>query len=352
MKNKKNKKTTFSSKNIKSLTMGLAAITAISLVGCDKQPSVDNVIQFDSTSGSSVAIEKSKLTESEQKAFIESLVLLNEQGIRPTEFEVLLDNTLDKLSKENASLAVQELIKSVETSNSYFSSALQFMSSEISYSVIVDNLTDVSSDLKNTTNEFADGYVKELQRQHSILNVSEAYFTVVVDYEYLLNEYSDYMEKDLKSYIDISAKQQTDPLFDETTSMYSFDRIVEDLENLEETESDWSEGEYAENFMGLEIELYQALFNSQQSTFFDITEATDTTDTVYTLKEDIKTKYTDYIQAHSDTEIGKNMKTYVEKLSSNGYVLDDAMIEYADSLIVEVFSTDDTSSTTETEVTE
>jgi len=287
-----------------------------------------------------IPVNTKTLSEEKQEEFLTKLTEMKEVGYRPTEMEAEIKKNISQLDKEHSTKAIRELMTVIDESRFYFQGLLYFMGNELAYSQVVDKVDNPVQEADKITNEFAKGFIKEVQRQHVNVTMGNSYYYFEPDAAYILEQYGDYIHGDYKELINLMAKQQTDPIYDSEKEIYKLERIREDLVYLENGKERWMDGEYAEDFQSIEKELYEILFGTSHMTFYDITkenEGTDQEEWTYTLKKDVREQYEDIISKYGDMSFAKELQEFLGLLKKNDYILNEDIKSFIEDLMEKKF---------------
>ena len=281
--------------------------------------------------------KKGKLTEAEQQEFVQRIEDMRNSGERPTEIEKELQANIDRLDKEHSTKAVREFMKSIEDTSSYFYQLLYVMGPELEYTKSVDNVKNPVEDIDKISNEFAKGYIQEMKRQFMYVFSGDGYYYLEPDATYVLDNYGKYLHGDYKDYINLSAKQQTEPIFDSVNSRYNLDRVRDDLVYIDNSRDRWSGGDYEEDFKQMERELYEVMFGVSHGTFYDLNvenNGEENEEWTYTLKDEIRKKYEDIVKEDNDMPFAKDLKEFLDVLKEHDYQYN----EEIDSFLADMFA--------------
>lgn len=294
----------------------------------------------DSHSDKEVTSQK-QMTQKEQDDFVAEIAKMEEEGFKATEIEKKLKPKMPQLDKKHATQAVRSLVSSMEKMRDYNIELMNYLYYELEYVKLTEDIDNPVKDYQKISNQFAKGYIKEMLRQHLLVTKTDSSYYIETDSKYVLDRFAIYVENGYKEYLNLVADEQKNPIFDDKKGIYVFDRIIDDLEAIDNSRDRWSDKDYASSFSSLEEKLYDLLFNNTHSTYIDITvenEGTDKEKEIYTVKDDMLKKYQAYAEDNSDTTLGKEIKEYVELLKKNKNQITDEVQDYVDDLMDKKFA--------------
>lgn len=281
-----------------------------------------------------------KLSEEEQEAFVNEITSLMDEGLRPTEIELEIEKKINQLNKEMATKVIREYVISLDAMSNYYGDLIYVLGPELEYTKEVDQIENIVEDTKKLSNLFAKGFLDEAKRQHLVITSLNGYYYIQPDTNYVLNKYGAYIVGDYKEFLNLAAKQITDPLFDNEKEMYSVKRLKQDLEAIELSRDRWSEGDYAEDYQGMEKMLYEALFGLNHTTFFDLevkNDGEENEDYIYKFKPEVRKSFESLILENNETKISKEMDTYLNVLEENDDILNTEVQKYLETFFHEKF---------------
>ena len=267
----------------------------------------------------------------DEEHMVDELSQLMNEGYRPAEIEKYIDENGEDISDETLTQMVRELMKSMEVSSDYFAQLLYVMENELAYTLAVDEVENLYDNTDELTNEFAKGYLEEMKRNHVQLNRQETSLSIEPDTEYVVNKYGERLTGVYKEYIQLSASQQTDPIFDEEKEMYKPERLRDLIVEIDASRNRWEGTVYEEDFIDLEIQFYQTLFGVNQGTFFDeeiVNEGEEDETFTYTMKPEIIEIYESFILDNKDLELSKELKAYIDVLEENDREINEQVMDY------------------------
>lgn len=327
-------------KTQKRITISMLSVLLVSGVAGGVATQMQHV-QSNSTSTKQKQIPSNqKVSVEAQKDILSKLEKAGTSGFYPSEFEESLKQALPKLDKKYATKAVRAFMNNIELTSDYYTELLYFMNPEIEHAKALDGIDDPVKDSKKITNKFAKGFLDEAKTQHLVLNPTGDLLYIESDANYVLEKYGSYVQGDYKDYLNLLAKEQTDPIFDTKTQTYKLKRLKEDLHYIENSRSIWEKGAFADDFKELEEKLYGLFFSKTQGTFFDskvVNEGKENEDITYTLKDEAKKDYEAFIQEDKDNPLSKDIESYLKVLKKNKYQITDEVDQYMEKLFTEKF---------------
>lgn len=284
--------------------------------------------------------ETKKLTEEEQEELIVELKDMVAEGYKPTEIEKKLTEILPLLDEEHSTRAVREFMNSIEETSMYFGQLLYTLGGELFYSISVDGIEDPVKEHDKLSNRLAKGYIEEMLRQYLKVRFIDSFLYIEPDARYVLDRFGKYTKGDYKDYLNLLAKQMEEPIFDDEKEMYDVDRLAEDLLYIENARDRWEDGEFAQDWLELERQLYEAFFAYSHATFFDEeieNEGTDEESYKYILKPEIREKYEQIMLSNKDTQLAKDIEAFLGVLDETNNVVNDKVDEYLTKAIDDRF---------------
>lgn len=285
-------------------------------------------------------IQTKTLTDNKQDEVVADLQTMASDGYRPTEIEQKLKQSIASLDKEHSTRAVREFMNAIEETGEYFGQLLSSLSGEIQYALAVDGIKDPVKDRDKLSNELAKGYLAEMARQYLLVRYVDSYFYIEPDAQYVLNKYGKYVAGDYKDYLNLVAKEQSDPIFDDKAGMYDLDRLAEDLLFIENARDRWKNGEFVQDWSELERNLFESFFPYSHATFLDEkieNKGTDNESYTYTLKPSIRKKYEEIMLSNKDSRLAKDIEGFLAVLDETDNVVNDKVDNYLSDLIEKRF---------------
>jgi hypothetical protein len=326
---------------MKKNTKKIAAVSGIAILLISGLATGVGYLNANNESDSTKKVSSSgELSAEKQTAIVEKIVSMSDSGYRPTEIEKELRKNIEQLEKENSTRLVREFMSSIQSTSSYFSQLLYVMGSELEYVKLVDEIKDPLKDKNKISSKLVTGFIDEIERQYLNFKPMDGYYYIEPDASYVLKKYGEYIHGDYKDYLNLSAKQQTEPIFDQEKGMYVIDRVEEDLAYINNSRDRWSDGEYAEDFKDMEVMLYETLFSVNHATFFDLTienKDKENEEYIYTLKDEIRKKYETIILETSDKTLAKELEEFLNVLKENDYQLNDKVEAFLEEMFTEKF---------------
>jgi hypothetical protein len=287
-----------------------------------------------------VSTQTKPLSGKEQDKVVEDLKTMVQDGYRPTEVEKKLKQSIGSLDDKHSTRAVREFMNAIKNTSEYFGQLLDTLGGEIQYSQAVDGVKDPVKDMKKLSNKLAKGYLAEMNRQHLLVKYVDSSFYIDPDAQYVLDHYGKYVTGDYKDYINLLAKEQSDPIFDDKSGIYNIDRLAEDLLYIENARDRWEKGEFAQDWSDLERSLYEIFFASSHATFFNEKiehKGTDKETYTYTLKPEIRKKYEEIMLSNKGTDLAKDIEGLLNILDKTHNVVNDKVDKYISDLIKKRF---------------
>lgn len=329
------------SKRKKAIIITVGIISIFALLVPVIAPMIPNFQQREEVGVEQAEKETKKLSEDEQEELVEDLENMIYEGYRPTEIEKELDEILPKLDKKHSTKAVRNFMYSIEEISVYFGELLNdFLGGEVFYSLAVDEIDDPIKDIDKLSNRLAKGYLEEMLRQYLLVQFNNKYFYIEPDAKYVLEKYGKYTEGDYKDYLNLLAKQIDEPIFDHDKETYIIERLAENLLYIENARDRWENGDFAQDWLGLERQLYEAFFAYSHALFFDEeieNEGTDEEYYTYTLKPEIREKYEEIMLSNKDTQLAKDIEELLEILDETNNVINEKVDEHLNKKIKKKF---------------
>lgn len=316
----------------------IAIIGVCILLGSGILGAIANMGGFSSLKSSGDTVGKG-MSESEQDVFVEELATMNEYSFYPADLESRVKPQIKSLNKDNSTKAIRELVRSMQDVSDYYTQLLYFMGPEIEHTKGIDGIENPFDDRDKISNKFVNGYFEEILRQHLIVKPTDGSMYIEPDVNYVLEEYGDYTHGDYKDYLNIVAKQQTEAIFDEVKEMYVVERIMEDIQTIDNSRDRWEEGPFAEDFLEIEQRMYEILFSVSHGTFFDESLSEDTEELpTYTFKKEVREKLESFILNNKDAELTKEIEAYLKVLKEENFELNEKVESYLSNMMEDKFA--------------
>lgn len=252
----------------------------------------------------------SKVQSTKDKEVLMKMSAMQEQGNKPREVFGYLNQNIKEMNKKDATEAVEILVNILEEYETIYNEQL---------------FTGIIPDLMYKYFEFAFDYskiefVKESDLKALLYDITlggfkivdtEGTFMVIVDYD-ALKTFNEYMEDDLKYYIDIMAMIYNDPAAIDASIMVSpleLEKRIIEMENYIKA---------FENQKRKEIVL--SLYLGNMMVYMSGTENTPIFDNdTGTMNSDMFKTFEAATATYKDTIFGKVMSKYVEVLKQEGF---------------------------------
>jgi len=260
---------------------------------------------------SGCGINENKAAKTKDKEILAQLNTMKEQNSRPKEMFDYLNQNITQLNKTSATEAVGLLVSTLEDYEAIYNEELftsnypdlmfQYFEFEFNYGKI-DGIKE--PELKTLLYDITLG-------GFMIAN-TEGTFTVVVDYE-ALKTFSEYIDEELKSYIDIMALRFNDPVAVDASIMVSPEELEKRILQMEEYIKGYGNEQREEVIMSM-YQGYMMVYMSgtDNSAVFDYDTGALNPD-MFKVFENAAAKY-------KDTVFGRIMNKYVALLKQEGFM--------------------------------
>lgn len=281
-----------------------------------------------------------QLSKEEQEKIVKKIEEFYEKGYRPTDLEKEISPFIQKMDKEHGTKIIHLLVKSIEENVEYFYQLMPYLEYEIRYTNELDTVEDKVKNSDKISNRITRGFIEEMKRQHIQVTLEKDYFSFELDGQYILNKYNSFLKGDLKDYLQLMAKHQKTPIYDNKKKMFDLEVLREDLVFLENGQERWESGDMAENFKNLERLTYETFFGLNHTTFYDLDikkKGDGEEEWIYTIKPDIKKQYQQIAQEYADMTFAKDLEAFLEVLEKNNDRYTDAVHQYLEEFLSKKF---------------
>ncbi|CAH2214177.1 hypothetical protein [Tepidibacter aestuarii] len=285
--------------------------------GCVKQQSaVENKEEIKQE----VAGEFAKKSEEEQSRIMDEFQKLIEGDMSEIEVMKFVNNNIDTMSKENASKLVLGIEKvQGERMYKFFSDDIKEELQKLDYFVDLNKLESYNIESKELKE-----FLTVAKKSGYKLIAPEGMYDLIKDYEFLKNEYSEYVTEEIADYLNIVAMESKEPLMDDGEVVISWDEVYKRLAASEKFLHDYPKSEKVEVIKPLYLDYVMSyLYGANNTPVFDYSMNQDEADT---MNEKAKASYLSI--DYKASSFGQLVKTYIEILEKNEFKLTDEVDEY------------------------
>lgn len=306
---------------IKLLATSLIIISTLSLAGCS------------STS--------KKFTEKENSDYSQKITTMITERKTATDIEKDIDQNILKLDEETASSVVNAYIYSLYQVNSDMVSVINSLQGKIT-TVLDENNIDLEKGITDEQiNKLPDGLVKgllqEMKKNYLVLHKDNETYYSNVDMNKILNKYSDKISSGLYEIMAFRAVEDEKAIYSSKDNSFDIDEVVNRIMMIENKEGEWNDTEYAEQWLASKQYYYSILFGVNHVFFFE-TEEDGTYAENPKIKDEIIEKYKSISENNPDSELAKDVTSYLDTLKTSEYKMDSSVTEFVVNLMNEKFT--------------
>lgn len=321
----------------------IALCIPLLLTGCTKFYSVHKNSIKNNTSNSKVTINTSLKNSSnhvksskEQSSIMKKFNdLINSTNVTEQQVFKFVDDNINGLSKENASKFIFG-IEYVQNKNyrkridSCFSNNIQ---QKLSKEFLNKQSINIVTDTTNISN------IKDLDLKNFLYKILKSGYKIVItekryypakNYSYL-KQYNNYLSDDIKEYINIKSNYSTQIAISNASLTVSWDNIFKQMMTCENFLNKYPSSQKSKNIdqLYLSYATYY-LYGLNETPIFNYTN----NHIVYSVKE----SYNNTANSNINSPFVKMMKTYVDILAKNNYILTNEVEHYRKNILSNLYN--------------
>lgn len=265
--------------------------------------------------------ENVTLTEQEQNEFMDSYFknVTPDTAMEPSEMAIELNKNVSGLSEENASQAIDALIYVIYQKRDQMDGVAKGLSTTLaSYEEKGLDLNDPSI-IDSIEDPIAKSFLEQMHERFLLIDKKGEEYTVVSNFDVLLNQYGSFMAEDLKAMVEFSKDEYENPYLDEKSQAFNYKLIAERIVLMEKLKTKHSTSYYASWFEQSKNFYAQLYFGMSGN---DITNNDDT------IKEDVLKAYTDALSVHEGTEFAQSLAKVLDMYKAEGSKFTDNLYVY------------------------
>jgi hypothetical protein len=211
-----------------------------------------------------------KMEESEQQAFLDTLLEKVSAGEKPSDVEAMLVEKIEGLSKDNASEGIYLLLSAmaVEQGNQ-MTNYLTVGEGVLSAYTDDQFKTGNKENYKKVEDKAVQGYLQELKRQHLFIEDDGEGLYLSQDLKEIEKEYEKYLNDSIKSVFEIRLMNQEQPYVDANKTVYDMDKMMEHILTVEGEKENWQGTIYEGEMLAMQEQSYMDFFGVTHDTYFD-----------------------------------------------------------------------------------
>lgn len=304
----------------KSLILMVGVALLLSLVGCKSNSTTPTPFSKD-----------------EQDSFLQSYMSLVTKPSEPYVLEEKMNGNIERLSKEEASNAVDGLLYAMYQKYTTINQKAEGLQDVMKK--YTDQGIDLgkSENLKSIDDDTLKAFLGEVQKAHYFIAKDNEKFVAQPDMGYMLQKYEPYMSDALKAMVLFSKEEYESGFFNEKAQKFDLDKITKRILMLEDDLTKYAGSYYEEPFKNSLTYYYQIYFGVNTDFLMDSKK--------FVLKE-VLDQYEKTISANPNSQLAKDLKSYMEQLKkSNNEVTANVLAFLADLTKVEESATSKSSGT-------
>ncbi|MES5837628.1 hypothetical protein [Bacillus cereus group sp. MG11] len=273
-----------------------------------------------------------KLNDKEQASFVNDVNKMVSNRGSGQELESTFKNKIMKLDKKHASDVLNAYMFSVQQDSGELKVKMGPLQSDL-LKVMKDKKVDVTK--HESIDKLDDGLVKGLLAEAEKLHLkvkqdkgSETFY-LAVDYQYVLDNYGEYMDDDLKTFLQFNKKQSEHEIFDSKNEEFDLKEIASQIKEIEKNESKWKDGNYKESWANSGRYLYSILLGVDHTFFVEDGK----------MKPNIKKEFESIIKENKGTQVAKMLKDYLSIIEKQNGQINEQVKNEAKDLSMKPFST-------------
>jgi len=257
---------------------------------------------------------KEKFTEAEQKEFVDEFSAKVLGAEKPAIVHKELQASIERLPKTEASNAVDGLLYTMHQLTAETNTKLQ------GFQEALRELKNKNIDFNSVTginkvkDETLRTLLEEADKQLFIIEEIGGQFIAYPDIEYILKEYENYMNEDLKAMSKFSLEENTQPFFNTEANAFNMDIVIQRINTIEKNMKKFPDSYYLDGMKKSKTYYYQIYFGTNNSFLVDAND---------TILPEIIEHYKKTAEKHPDAEIGKTTIQVLEKLKESKNVVTD-----------------------------
>ncbi|MFF2532174.1 hypothetical protein ACFVS2_25025 [Brevibacillus sp. NPDC058079] len=284
----------------KSMMTMLCIMVSISIIGCSEQ----------------------RFTKNEEKAFMADYMALVTKPSEPDVLEKKMEGNLERLSKEEASNAVDGMLyamyQKLPTLNKKADGMQDVISEQVEKKIDINKIEDV----KKIEDPTLKAFVNEVLEDHFFFIRDNGRFAVQPNMSYMLEKYEPFMTDSLKAIVSFSKEEYENPFFNDKDQRFDLDKVASRILLLEDYLKKYATTYYNESFVKSKEYYYQIYFGLNNELLVDSKKVL--------LKETID-HYKKIVEEHPDSQLAKDLTAYLERLKdTNNTMTDDIQVFLTD----------------------
>lgn len=255
-----------------------------------------------------------KMSEKEQKAYLDKLSEYVSSGQKPSTVEKDLAMNIAKLSKDNASEAFYIFLYGI---------AIEQEKQMKNYETVSDNLIlsfnkgeftpGVKASYDKVEDQAVKGYLNELKRQFLFVEDDGQGLYLTQDVAGLEKKYGSFFNDGLKAVMDIRIKNQTSPYVSASGTKYNLKKNLERILWIQGKKTSWENTIYQEEALAIQETAYADFFGVTQDTYFEQKDGKDV------MKESVKEEMWHLAKEYANSFMADDILAYMEELEADGF---------------------------------
>jgi hypothetical protein len=265
---------------------------SFSLVGCGSQP----------------------FTKDQEKVFMEEYMTLATTPSEPDVLEKKMKGNLDRLSKEEASNAIDGMLYAMYQKLPALGKKADGMQESITKEK--ENNIDINNpeSTKKINDQTLKAFVGEVLNDHYYFVEENGRYVVQPNMTYMLEKYEKYMTDSLKATVIFSREEFDVPFYNADTTKFDLDKVVNRIVLLEDNLKKYGDSYYKESFLKSKEYYYQIYFGMNNDLLVDSKKV---------FLPEVMDHYKKTEKEYPDTQLSKDLIRFLAKLKGTKNVLTD-----------------------------
>ncbi|WPS85524.1 hypothetical protein SMD22_00255 (plasmid) [Brevibacillus halotolerans] len=267
---------------------------------------------------SMVACGNQSFTKEQEKIFMEEYMAMATIPSEPDVLEKKMKGNLERLSKEEASNAIDGMLyamyQKLPSLNKMTEGMKDVIAEQKKKNIDINNPKDINKIDNATLKTFAN----EVLDKHFVFIKDNGSYLVQPNMEYVLEKYELHMTDALKAMVTFSKEEYESPFYDDKNQKFDLDKVAKRIIILEDNLKKYAKTYYNESFLKSKEYYYQIYFGMNNELLVDSKKVA--------LKETME-HYQKTIKEHPDSHLSKDISIFLEKLeSTNNTMTDDIKV--------------------------
>lgn len=255
-----------------------------------------------------------QMSESQQQAFLDELLMKVSEGGKPSDIEALLVENIEGLNKDNASEAVYLLMTSLSVEQG---------DQMEKYRVLGDSVLQAYNEnqfkagrhetYKKVEDKSVQGYLDELKRQYLYIEDDGEGLYLSQDLKQIKENFKEYLNPAIQAVFEVRLLNQEDPYADANLTAFNMEKMMERILFIEGERHNWQETIYQGEMLALQEQAYVDFFGVTHDAYFELVNDKEV------MKEEVREQMYLLQAEYANSFMGKEIIGFMDELEADGF---------------------------------